>query len=199
MTALGILCCSALFFCPCLLFSSASLINMYVYISTDRRCRGDHVYYECGTSCGLTCETYNLPPGQQPVCLEVCSETCACPPGLIPLSSDSAECVRPEECPVPECPPTQVYRQCGAFCGVTCLNQHFPSYLQPLCSPFCNKGCFCERGLIPADQSSSLCVRRDECSTANCTLPPVAGPCRYAHVTVLYCTVHLTRSVCTVL
>ena len=156
---------------------------MYMHVS-DPRCAGDKVYSDCAANCGITCENIYLPPSQQPVCDAVCSEGCTCPDGLIPLTSDpeETECVSREECPLPLCPPTQVYQECVSFCGITCLNQHFPPRLQPVCSiGECVPGCFCEEGLIPLG-TGSQCVAPGDCPTALCTLPPETGPCRYIHV-----------------
>ena len=144
------------------------------------------MFSDCASSCGITCENAHLPPDQQPVCDAVCIEGCTCPPGLIPLSSDPKEtvCVPPDQCPRPVCPPTQVYRDCAtSFCGITCLNYHFPPILQPLCSIFgqCVPGCSCEDGLIPLGQGSR-CVAPSDCPTAFCSLPPETGPCRYVYV-----------------
>ena len=148
------------------------------------------MYSECATSCGISCENHDLPSHLQPQCSEKCVEGCSCPPGLIPLSSDpgETECVRPKDCPVRQCPVTQVYHRCVSFCGITCLNYHFPQHLQPLCSlPFgCSPGCFCKDGLIPLGRGS-MCVRPDDCPTAFCSLKPETGPCRYMYY-VVQCT-----------
>ena len=65
----------------------------------DPRCRGDQVYSDCATSCGVTCDNHEYPPQ----CDDFCVEGCTCPPGLIPLTSDPSEtkCVSPDECPAP--------------------------------------------------------------------------------------------------
>ena len=147
------------------------------------RCAGDLVYSNCTSSCGVTCENTYLPPSQLPECEAVCREGCTCPDGLIPFSSDpeETECVSREECPLPLCPSTQVYQDCVYFCGITCLNYHFPPRLQPVCSVGeCVPGCFCEEGLIPVG-AGSRCVAPGNCSTAFCSLAPETGPCEYVH------------------
>ena len=160
--------------------------HLLIHGVADPRCPGDQVYSDCATSCGITCENVHLPPRLRPVCDSVCAEGCACPDGLVPLSSDpeETECVSPDECPPPQCPPTQVYKDCVYFCGITCLNYHFPPRLQPVCSiGECVPGCFCEEGLIPLG-IGSRCVAPSDCPTAFCSLPSEAGPCEYVFIQV---------------
>ena len=148
--------------------------------STDPRCEGDLVYSDCTTSCGLNCDTVRQPE-LQPFCDSVCSEGCACPPGLIPLTSDLKEtrCVPHDECPIPDCPPGQVYTDCGSSCGITCENVHLPSQFQPVCALVCSPGCFCEEGLIPLGPNDDTCVHPDQCPTAVCSMEGVVFPCLY--------------------
>ena len=146
---------------------------------TDPRCRGDHVFSSCATSCGLSCENYHLPPSRRPLCDGFCFEGCACPPGLIPLGNGNAECVLPEECDHARCPRGQVFRECGNSCGITCDNYYLPPELQPICAAVCFPGCFCDDGLIPLGHNSDRCVPRDRCPTAVCTRPRQTRPCGY--------------------
>ena len=150
-------------------------------ILLDPRCPGNQVVSKCSTTCGISCENYHLPPHLQPLCDEFCTEGCACPPGLIPLSADpqNTECVAPDECPQLKCPPTQAFTDCATSCGISCLNYHFPSFLQPVCFGFCFPGCFCKEGLIPLGNNPDICVRPDHCPTAVCSRERQRRPCQY--------------------
>ena len=89
-------------------------------LTPDPRCRGDHVYKECGSHCGSTCQNLY---GPQPVCDESCFEGCFCSDGLIPLSSSSSKCFYRDECPPPRCPGDKVFTTCGTACPQTCENK----------------------------------------------------------------------------
>lgn len=151
-------------------------------ILSDPRCRGDHVYSSCATSCGLSCENHDLPPSQQPMCDGICFEGCSCPPGLIPLTSDpeNTDCVRPDECSSRLCPgPGQVFSRCATDCGITCENIHLPPRFQPVCLLICRRGCTCSEGYVPLGPNTDKCVPRDECSTAVCLQETIEFPCLY--------------------
>ena len=106
-------------------YAANQLIDMCLLCSTpltpDPRCRGDHVYKECGSHCGSTCQNLY---GPQPVCDESCFEGCFCSDGLIPLSSNSSKCFYRDECPPPRCPGDKVFTTCGTACPRTCENKN---------------------------------------------------------------------------
>ena len=56
-----------------------------------KACVNGMVYESCGSACPLTCKNINSTSS----CIEVCSEGCFCPSGLVQLGDT---CVQPSEC-----------------------------------------------------------------------------------------------------
>lgn len=62
-----------------------------------KKCPGNKVYTECGTSCPKTCQNRNIHlSGSE--CIQDCSPGCVCPEGLYIDSGQNNTCVQAEDC-----------------------------------------------------------------------------------------------------
>lgn len=122
---------------------------------TPTECPTGEVYKECGTACPKTCENYQ---DTDHVCIDLCVKGCFCPDGQV--RNEDGKCVFPQECEEPpeECPPGEVYNECGSACPLTCDNYKNPDRN---CIAVCVKGCFCPPGKVR--NSAGKCVPPKQC------------------------------------
>ncbi|XP_061719201.1 zonadhesin-like isoform X1 [Cydia pomonella] len=116
--------------------------------------------------CNKTCDNPN------PMCPAQCSRGCFCKGDLV--RDRDGSCVAYEKCAKfaknetsnyikpynLTCAPGQVYKDCEP-CEKTCFNPN------PICPAQCNRGCFCEDGLVKSPNGQ--CVKREDCPKAEVT------------------------------
>ncbi|XP_061719202.1 zonadhesin-like isoform X2 [Cydia pomonella] len=126
--------------------------------------------------CNKTCDNPN------PMCPAQCSRGCFCKGDLV--RDRDGSCVAYEKCAKfaknetsnyikpynLTCAPGQVYKDCEP-CEKTCFNPN------PICPAQCNRGCFCEDGLVKSPNGQ--CVKREDCPKETCTSPNEEYVCRY--------------------
>ncbi|XP_040183081.1 von Willebrand factor-like isoform X2 [Rana temporaria] len=119
----------------------------------DAECPPDQVYNECGSACYSPCG------GRDPdvECTQQCVPGCFCKPGFMFLEgSNETKCVPCNPTPTgTECPPDQVYNECGSACYSPCTKRD-PDLM---CTQQCITGCFCKPGFTFLEGSNETkCV-----------------------------------------
>ncbi|XP_063367797.1 zonadhesin-like [Cydia amplana] len=119
-------------------------------------CDKGEVYSECGSSCPPSCENKG---NTCLVCTAQCVPGCFCAKGTIRAPNNT--CVKPENCPKPQCGRNEEFVKCPRTCPRTdeCKNL----WSKEPCTPIdcCHPQCRCKSGFY---RKNGVCVSARECS-----------------------------------
>ncbi|XP_063627916.1 cysteine-rich venom protein 6-like [Cydia splendana] len=118
-------------------------------------CDKGEVYSECGSSCPPSCENRG---NTCLVCTAQCVPGCFCAEGTIRAPNNT--CVKPENCPRPQCGVNEEFFKCPPTCPTTdeCKNL----WSKVPCTPIdcCHPRCLCKSGFY---RKNGVCVSAKEC------------------------------------
>ncbi|KAG8188862.1 hypothetical protein JTE90_018268 [Oedothorax gibbosus] len=126
------------------------------------KCPAGQTFKKCQPTCQKKCGE-GTPQVPHSCNLRGCIDGCFCPTGML-LDPASKKCVAPAQCPVFNCPPGLIFKECAPACPEVCPGLDF---LDNNChGSGCVKGCYCPRGLL-LDNTLRNCVNPAHCPSAS--------------------------------